>query len=544
MEVTALCIRLLMNVLFLLPALLHKVDSVSLQVIPNKLQFFEYESLTFHCEGFSDSTGLKVVNFKGEVRSCKTASKLTSTGLFCTHTNLYPEDSGVYWCEDGGGKRSNSIKITVTAGSVILESPVLPVMEGDVVTLRCRNKTSPSILTADFYKDGLLISSSSTEWMIIPSVSRSDEGLYKCRISDGGESALSLLTVRAGDRRREKKAQGCNFRSEGERWDRTAPTPESEASTSTTNCAVGSGWDKTGAETNKDFNLAKATSASGIHTNGTFTEVSLVKGVATLLMEVTALCIRLLMNVLFLLPALLHKVDSVSLQVIPNKLQFFEYESLTFHCEGFSDSTGLKVVNFKGEVRSCKTASKLTSTGLSCTQTNLYPEDSGVYWCEDGGGKRSNSIKITVTAGSVILESPVLPVMEGDVVTLRCRNKTSPSILTADFYKDGLLISSSSTEWMIIPSVSRSDEGLYKCRISDGGESALSLLTVREAHNKPEPCASSSPAPWIIVTVLLVVLLSMVGLLHIVKCPWHRAWLYLSTLTPGSGSAEVQTGSY
>ncbi|XP_070849823.1 low affinity immunoglobulin gamma Fc region receptor II-like [Chaetodon trifascialis] len=208
-------------------------------------------------------------------------------------------------------------------------------------------------------------------------------------------------------------------------------------------------------------------------------------------MEVTALCIRLLMNVLFLLPVLLHKVDSVSLQVIPNKLQFFEFESLMFHCEGFSDSTGLKFVHkAKGGIPSCKPGSKLTSTGLSCTQNSLYPEDSGEYWCEDGGGKRSNSINITVTAGSVILESPVLPVMEGDVVTLRCRNKMSPSILTADFYKDGLLISSSSTEWMIIPSVSRSDEGLYKCRISDGGESALSLLTVRGESMKTKTTLS------------------------------------------------------
>ncbi|XP_076581681.1 Fc receptor-like protein 4 [Chaetodon auriga] len=196
MEVTALCIRLLMKVLFLLRALHHKVDSVSLQVVPNKQQFFEYDSVIFHCEGFSDSTGLKVVNFKGEVPSCKTASTLTSTGLFCTQNSLYPGDSGVYWCEDGGRNRSNSINITVTAGPVILESPVLPVMEGDVVTLRCRNKTSDSILIVDFYKDGRLIRSSSTGWMIIPIVSRSDEGLYKCRISDGGESAQSLLTVR------------------------------------------------------------------------------------------------------------------------------------------------------------------------------------------------------------------------------------------------------------------------------------------------------------------------------------------------------------
>ena len=79
---------------------------------------------------------------------------------------------------------------------MILDSPVLPVMEGNKVTLRCRNKMASSNLTADFYKDGLLVGSSSTGEMIIHSVSKSDEGLYKCLISDGGESPERWLAVR------------------------------------------------------------------------------------------------------------------------------------------------------------------------------------------------------------------------------------------------------------------------------------------------------------------------------------------------------------
>ena len=79
------------------------------------------------------------------------------------------------------------------AGSVILESPVLPVMEGNDVTLSCRNKTTSSNLTADFYKDGRLIRSSSTGEMTIHSVSWSDEGLYKCDISGAGGSPESWL---------------------------------------------------------------------------------------------------------------------------------------------------------------------------------------------------------------------------------------------------------------------------------------------------------------------------------------------------------------
>lgn len=58
-----------------------------------------------------------------------------------------------------------------------------------------------------------------------------------------------------------KKVQGCSFWSLMSRCDSTAPTMESEASTPTTNCRLGSGWERMGAEVKKDFNLVKAASA-------------------------------------------------------------------------------------------------------------------------------------------------------------------------------------------------------------------------------------------------------------------------------------------
>ncbi|XP_067380114.1 low affinity immunoglobulin gamma Fc region receptor III-A-like isoform X2 [Channa argus] len=84
-----------------------------------------------------------------------------------------------------------------TAGSVLLESPLFPVMEGDDVTLRCRSKMSLINLTANFYKDDVLINCSATGYMTIHSVTKSDEGLYKCNISGAGESPVSWLSVTA-----------------------------------------------------------------------------------------------------------------------------------------------------------------------------------------------------------------------------------------------------------------------------------------------------------------------------------------------------------
>lgn len=140
----------------------------------------------------------------------------------CFYDVLYQKDSGVYWCESVAGERSDAVNITVTSEfkveyccsifsffggtkpsllsglSVILESPAVPVTEGDDVTLRCLTDTPPSSsgFTTDFYKDSLPFWSSSMANVTLRRVSKANEGLYKCNISGKGESPASWLTVR------------------------------------------------------------------------------------------------------------------------------------------------------------------------------------------------------------------------------------------------------------------------------------------------------------------------------------------------------------
>uniref|UniRef100_A0A3Q3BHV1 Ig-like domain-containing protein n=1 Tax=Kryptolebias marmoratus TaxID=37003 RepID=A0A3Q3BHV1_KRYMA len=80
-------------------------------------------------------------------------------------------------------------------GSVILQSPVLPVMEGHDVTLSCQSKDKPSNLPAAFFKDGVFIGNESSGHMSLQRVSRSDEGLYRCQIRGHGESEPSWISV-------------------------------------------------------------------------------------------------------------------------------------------------------------------------------------------------------------------------------------------------------------------------------------------------------------------------------------------------------------
>ncbi|XP_026013206.1 low affinity immunoglobulin gamma Fc region receptor II-like [Astatotilapia calliptera] len=234
-------------------------------------------------------------------------------------------------------------------------------------------------------------------------------------------------------------------------------------------------------------------------------------------MEVRELCIRLLMTVIILLCAHDWKVDAVSLRIVPNKSQFFEYESVSFYCE--ENFHGHVVFNIRGEVEYCrKTSEKTTAktTDSKCTINPLYVSDSGEYWCGTAEGKRSNKINITVTAGFVILESPAVPVMEGEAVTLRCRNKLTLSDFMADFYKYGVHIRNNSTGSMTIRKVSKSDEGLYKCSILGVGESPESWLPVTGSAISVNFSASHLEIYLILRTMLTIMLMALLllGLVH------------------------------
>ncbi|XP_033182628.1 Fc receptor-like protein 5, partial [Anabas testudineus] len=164
--------------------------------------------------------------------------------------------------------------------------------------------------------------------------------------------------------------------------------------------------------------------------------------------------------------------ETARLTVSPNKSQFFKREFVSLSCEEDDSSAGwtLRRNTTKQHMTQCGVDWGETN-GSSCNISYILPWDSGVYWCESREGSTSSIINITVSGGSVILQSPVLPVMEGHDVTLHCQTKSPPSKLPADFYKDGSLIRTEPTGHMTIHHVTKSDEGLYKCHISSHGES-------------------------------------------------------------------------
>ncbi|XP_075307274.1 high affinity immunoglobulin gamma Fc receptor I-like [Odontesthes bonariensis] len=342
-----------------------------LRVSPSWSQFFEYEEVSISCEplGPGDWMVWRYTTKTLKLSQCGSGWG-TQTSSTCSMKTMKQANSGVYWCESKHRDSSNAINITVTDRPVILQSPVLPVTEGDDVTLSCQTRTPPSSRPADFYKDGSIIGTEPTGHMTLKDVSKSDEGAYLCKVRGHGESLPSWLLIRDNSK---------------------APL----------------------------------------------------------------------------------------LTVSPDSSQLFEYEHLSLSCSNSSHEWRVRRFTFSDGVLSSCGREWGTQNSSECAIKTAKRQYTGIYWCESPAKQRSNSVNISIYEHPVILQSPVLPVMEGGDVTLSCQTRTPPSNLPAAFYKDGSLIRTEPTGHMTLRPVTSSDEGLYRCSISGHGESPSSWLFVR-----------------------------------------------------------------
>uniref|UniRef100_A0AAY5K5F1 Ig-like domain-containing protein n=1 Tax=Esox lucius TaxID=8010 RepID=A0AAY5K5F1_ESOLU len=177
-----------------------------------------------------------------------------------------------------------------------------------------------------------------------------------------------------------------------------------------------------------------------------------------------------------------------SLIVTPDRSQHFKYESVSVSCEVQGNSTGWRLKRYKNN-------EGMSDLSADIGSLTVYLHDTGVYWCESESGEHSNAVNITVADSDLILESPALPVTEGESVTMRCRYQKTPFNFRADFYKGGSLIRNETTGEMTISAVSKSDEGLYKCEHQGKKDSPASWLTVRGIGPRP----SNEMTVWLMV---------------------------------------------
>uniref|UniRef100_A0A8C3AG32 Ig-like domain-containing protein n=1 Tax=Cyclopterus lumpus TaxID=8103 RepID=A0A8C3AG32_CYCLU len=173
---------------------------------PDRSQFFSYDSITLTCGEAGNSGGwtLKRNTSFHTSQMCDSDWGVSSsaTASSCVIEDAYPLDSGVYWCQSALGENGRGVNVTVTDGDVILESPGLPVTEGDEVTLLCSSKGREATpgSSATFYKDGVPLGAPTAGSVTFPKVSESDEGFYACELPAGGRSPPSWLAVNGNDR--------------------------------------------------------------------------------------------------------------------------------------------------------------------------------------------------------------------------------------------------------------------------------------------------------------------------------------------------------
>ncbi|KAK2813494.1 hypothetical protein Q5P01_000810 [Channa striata] len=224
---------------------------------------------------------------------------------------------------------------------------------------------------------------------------------------------------------------------------------------------------------------------------------------------------------------LCSNTNKARLTMTPSFSQLFEDDFVSLSCEEDDSSAEWRVRRNTSRQQMSQCGDGWGKVvGSTCNISYMDPLESGVYWCESRHGSTSNIISITVVpGGAVILQSPVLPVMEGHDVSLQCKTEDS-SELPADFFKDNVFIGTEPTGHKTIHRVTKSDEGVYKCHISSRGESPPGWIYVTELPPAPPTTAApptsgaspttAAPAPtWSPLQLLLRPILHLV-----VFCPY------------------------
>uniref|UniRef100_A0A9J7XZD9 Uncharacterized protein n=1 Tax=Cyprinus carpio carpio TaxID=630221 RepID=A0A9J7XZD9_CYPCA len=426
-----------------------------------------------------------------------------------TQTNSYRvkidsvSDGGQYWCRAGRGKPvyytqySDAlwVNVTVSPKAVVTVRPDERVFRGETVALRCDIKWGGDTeWTYRWEREGTNYqhNSISTQEWTISSVKDFHSGKYSCRGQMGTQhsqrSDAVTLTVSA-------EAQAAV---------RVSPQPWlTEGDSVTLICEVtgsSTGWtfswfrdDDRLSDSSRGAGGSYTLSPAALQHTGVYTcraergrPAYYTKNSSTQTLWITGVS------------------PSVSLVVTPNRSQHFSSDSLSLSCEDQRNSAGWTVRRYTD--RNTEGCSK--QTGSTCRIVSLSTSDSGVYWCQSESGEKRHPLNITVHNGDVILESSVDPVIEGDTLTLHCLHRsTNPSILRADFYKDGSLVQNQTTGEMSITTVSKSHEGFYYCK-TERGESLHSWISVRVSEGQISVSSILSfllaACPYLLSTVVLL----------------------------------------
>ncbi|XP_073712771.1 Fc receptor-like protein 5 [Misgurnus anguillicaudatus] len=527
--------------------------SVSLIIRPKRSQHFSSESLSLSCEDHSNSTGWTVRRYTNTLGTCS-SSDIISTGTTstCTIRSLNISDTGVYWCQSESGEKLHPVNISVHNGNVILDSPVHPVTEGDLLTLRClyRDK-KPSNLRAEFHKDKSVVQSQTTgDMMIISTVSKSHEGFYYCEHTDRGESPKSWISVRGIY---QEEMSGLNILTfllavfpyllatvvlvvKCYRLRDITPTLTVQPQTPvfigdkvTLICEVhqSTGW---------EFIFTTPSNTQSTETTGTktITSVQIFDGGEYWCRS------RRKEN------PQVYTQDSepITLTVQRSKPELtsdtegslLTGNTVTLKCH-IDQSTGWRFNWYKHTQNTEKT----TTETNSYTINRVKVSDGGQYWCRAGRGKPdyytdySDGLWINVTERPkpVVSVDPDTQLFRGETVTLRCDIQDTGDTewtysWTVEKTNNRNIITQCNTQECKIYNIQQTDSGKYTCRGKIRGQitEISDAVTLTVSSDKPHTVLSVSPQQWLTegdsVTLMCEVINSSTG--------WTFSWFTVQSL--------------
>nr|XP_055037696.1 basement membrane-specific heparan sulfate proteoglycan core protein-like [Misgurnus anguillicaudatus] len=450
-------------------------------------------TVTLQCN-IDQSTGWKFYWYKNTQNTEKTTTETNSY----TVNRVKVSDGGQYWCRAGRGKTdyytdySDGLWINVTESPkpVVSVDPDKQLFRGETVTLRCDIQDTGDTewtysWTVEKTNNRNIITQCNTQECKINNIQQTDSDKYTCRgkirEQNTEMSDAVTLTVSSDKPQTVLSVSPQQWLTEGD-----SVTLMCEVINSSTGWTFS--WFTVQSLYSDDYELMTVSirGSKGIYTVSSVT----VKHTGVYMCRAergdpvyhTEYSNTQTLWITGVSP-------SVSLIIRPNRSQHFSSESLSLSCEDHSNSTGWTVRRYTHKLKPCLSSDwKSTGRTSTCTIRSLDTSDTGVYWCQSKSGEKLHLVNISVH-NFVILDSPVHPVTEGDLLTLRClyRDK-KPFNLRAEFYKDGSLVQNQTTgDMMIIPTVSKSHEGFYYCKHPERGESPKSWISVRASSLKKPP---------------------------------------------------------
>ncbi|XP_039599752.1 hemicentin-1-like [Polypterus senegalus] len=445
----------------------EKPPNTALILKPQQTLIFEGDVMTLSCEvKDSPAAGWRFWWFTNSNKSsiptiCKDGSRESK----CTIQSVTLSYTAEYWCRAGRGEPPfylNSSRPVVLQVHVAFDKPVLSpltqwsVWIGQPISLHCKtqlkNTAQRGHLRYRFYRNGTVWTQpGSQETLTISSAEISDTGLYSCEVEAMGTNVKKqsdTVNVRVTDRPK-------LFLTMRPSW-QTVYYGE----TVTLSCQMNIDIPGLQYQWYKDGKRSLAPYAVGHIVESHIYTISAIVWSDQGEYKCQAHTGKPSIQSYTSRPLVLNITEhpEVSFLQWPTWTVLFAGEKLTLNCRVNGDPQIKKFRWFMATANHLR--QNLSCENIpGCSITFSDKNQSGLYWCEtESGEKRSKAVSFTVTADMVALQTPPLPLTEGDDVTLECRTRYPTSHMTKVYHEDQEMQPS---VWYT--RVKKEHEGRYKC---------------------------------------------------------------------------------